>query len=182
MSFIGHDDLLYPNYLAVMDELILKYPTAGVYQVHFRYIDERGDTIRSCKPMDATQMASDFLAFFLCNMYELSIGQMVRSKDYDDTGGIPDYPNLLFADLELQIRLLEKGFRAASSDECCAYRSHSRSTTRSSSTLSYYHAFNRLLDFCLELKASGDRYSGVLSRYALGFLKLYCKSLAHHLL
>jgi glycosyltransferase involved in cell wall biosynthesis len=182
MTFIGHDDLLDPNYLEVMDKLISKHPSATVYQVHFRYIDANGDIVRSCKPMDEIQTAPECLAFFLSNMYELSIGHLVRSKDYDEVGGIPSYPNLLFADLELWIKLIEKSYKATSMEECCSYRIHQTSTTKSSSTLSYYHAFTRLLGFFSQLKATDQAFTVVLSRYGLDFLKLYCKSLAHHLL
>ena len=182
MTFIGHDDLLDPNYLASMDQLIKKHPSASVYRVHFRYIDSKGNIIRSCKPMDEVQTSVGCLAFFLCNMYELSIGYVVRSDDYDAVGGIPPYPNLLFADLELWIKLIEKSYRAASIEECCSYRIHMNSTTKSSPTLNYYYAFNRLLNFFNDLKSGNKEYASVLSKYGLDFLKLYCKSLSHHLL
>ena len=182
MTFIGHDDLLDSNYLGVMDHLIRKHPSASVYQVHFRYIDTQGNIVRSCKPMDEIQTAPECFAFFLSNMYELSIGHLVRSKDYDGVGGIPPYPNLLFADLELWIRLIEKSYKATSMEECCSYRIHQRSTTKSSSTLSYYYAFCKLLAFFSQLRATNQAYASILSRYGLDFLKLYCKSLAHHLL
>lgn len=182
MTFVGHDDLLDVNYLEVMDQLTNKHPLASVYQVHFRYIDSSGNKIRSCKPMDEIQNAFECLAFFLNNMYELSIGHVVRSRDYDSIGGIPSYPNLLFADLELWIKLIERSYKATSMEECCSYRIHEESTTKSSSTLSYYYAFDRLLNFFLELKSKNETYAVVFSRYGLDFLKLYCKSLAHHLL
>jgi len=182
MTFFGHDDLLDSNYLATMDQLIKKHPSASVYQVHFRYIDSEGKVIRSCKPMDEIQTAPECLAFFFNNMYELSIGHVVRSKDYDIIGGIPSYPNLLFADLELWIKLIENNYKATAMEECCSYRIHLASTTKSSSTLSYYYAFNRLLNFFSDLKSKNPLYASILSRYGLDFLKLYCKSLAHHLL
>src|SRR5204862_7663308 len=42
MTMIGHDDVLDPNYLEVMNGLIEKYPDASLYQTHFRYIDGKG--------------------------------------------------------------------------------------------------------------------------------------------
>jgi glycosyltransferase involved in cell wall biosynthesis len=182
MTFIGHDDLFDSNYLAVMNQLIDKYPDASVYQVHFRYINSKGDKIRSSRPLAETQSEAGFLAFFLCNMSELSIGQVVRSVDYDSINGIPAYPNLLFADLELWIRLIHKSYRATSIDECCSYRIHSHSTTNSSSALKYYHAFMQLLDFFIELKSNDRNYEQVFSKYGLEFFKSYCQTIAHHLL
>jgi hypothetical protein len=165
-----------------MDELVRRHPSASVYQVHFRYIDSKGNRLRSCKPLNEVQSSTESLAFFLCGMYELSIGYAVRSNDYDAVGGIPAYPNLLFADLELAIRLIAKSYRAASPVECCSYRIHSDSTTKSSSTLNYYHSVGRLLHFFSGLKDSNKAYADVLAKYGLDFLKLYCKSIAHHLL
>ncbi len=182
MSFIGHDDLLDKDFLYVMDQLIQKHPTASLYQLHFRYIDEKGKTIRSCKPMSETQSAFEFLAFFLSNMSELSIGQMMRSVDFDEIGGIPAYPNLLFADLELWFRLIQKNYRASMSDECCSYRIHSRSTTNSSPALTYYYAIIKLMDFFVTLKSENKTMGIVLSKYGLDFLKPYCKTISHFLL
>src|SRR5688572_11626247 len=42
ITLIGHDDILYPNYLAEMDMLIRKHPAAGIYQAHFLYINDKG--------------------------------------------------------------------------------------------------------------------------------------------
>jgi len=132
--------------------------------------------------MDEVQTASECLAFYLNNMYELSIGHVVRSADYDMVGGIPSYPNLLFADLELWMRVIEKKYRATSYQECCSYRVHPKSTTISSSELKYYHAFMRQLDFFIELKEKNEKFAYVLSKYGLNYLNQYCKSLSHHLL
>lgn len=182
MTFIGHDDLFDSNYLAVMNHLIEEHPRASIYQVHFRYINSKSDKIRSCKPLAESQSDVGFLAFFLSDMSELSIGQVVKSADYDAVNGIPSYPNLLFADLELWIKLIQKGYRAASIEECCSYRIHSGSTTNSSSALKYYYAFIKLLDFFVHLKSSRKDYESVFSKYGLDFFKRYCQTLSHHLL
>ncbi len=182
MTFIGHDDLMEPDFIAVMDELIGRHPRAGLYQAHFRLINENGKTIRYCKPMDEVQDVHTFLAFFLSGMSELSIGQFMRSADFDAAGGIPPYPNLLYADLELWVHLISKSYRATTSIECCAYRIHSNSTTNSSSHLKYYHAYLRLLGYFEALQARDDTFKEVFKKYALPFLQVYCKSMAHHIL
>ena len=65
MTLIGHDDLLEPDYLQIITELIKKFPDASLYQTHFRYIDNKGKIIRNCKPMNEVQTASEFLNSFL---------------------------------------------------------------------------------------------------------------------
>ena len=39
ITLIGHDDILDPHYLSVMDKLIARHPKASLYQTHFRKID-----------------------------------------------------------------------------------------------------------------------------------------------
>jgi hypothetical protein len=43
MTILGHDDVLYPDYLSVIDDLIKKHPEASLYQTHFNFIDEKGE-------------------------------------------------------------------------------------------------------------------------------------------
>ena len=97
MTIIGHDDVLDKNYLAVMNELIKSNPEASLYQSHFRYIDKDGKLIRKCRPMQAIQQPADVIHNFLCGEMDImGTGFMMRSADYDDVGGIPAYPSLLF--------------------------------------------------------------------------------------
>jgi glycosyltransferase involved in cell wall biosynthesis len=182
MTFIGHDDLLDNNFLEVMDKLIKKHPDAAFYQSHFRYINSKGDLIRHCKPMDEFQYTPEFLAFFLSNMSELSIGEMFKSADYDRVGGVQDYPNILYADFELWISLLGSGFRAVSSDECCSYRLHPRSTSSSSSDVNHCLAFLRLISFCIDLKEKNKGLAYIFSKYGQDFFGVNCRSLTHRLL
>src|SRR6266498_4274334 len=113
ITLIGHDDLLSKNYLKVMNDLITKHPDATLYQTHFRYIDSKGETIRHCKPMDEIQSATEFLAAFLTGIIDtMGTGFMMRARDYHECGGIPAYPNLLFADFELWINLTGKSYKA----------------------------------------------------------------------
>lgn len=182
MTFLGHDDLLDKDFLEKMDLFIQNHPHAAIYQASFRYIDSRGNKVRSGKPMDEVQHANEFLAFFLSGMLELSIGQVFRSSDFDSVGGIPDYPNLLYADFELWMRLLEKGYKASYSNECCSYRIHSSSTTTSSSKLKYHDSFLRLLDFFIKLKDQNELFSETFQKYGLDFLKVFSRSVSHHIL
>src|SRR5882672_11129565 len=84
ITLIGHDDILDPHYLAVMDRLILQHPRASLYQAHFRYIDSKGETLKLCKPMDERQSPVEFLSFFLNGIIDtMGTGFMMRSADYD---------------------------------------------------------------------------------------------------
>src|SRR5690349_19976291 len=55
ITIIGHDDLLMPDYLKIMTQLIKAHPHASLYQTHFRFIDSNGNFVRSCKPMAEVQ-------------------------------------------------------------------------------------------------------------------------------
>jgi hypoxanthine phosphoribosyltransferase len=134
ITMIGHDDILFPNYLKSMDDLIRRHPKATLYQTHFSYIDLKGSIIRNCKPMDEVQSAGEFLSFFLANLIDtMGTGFLMRAKDYDSCGGIPPrYPNLLFADFELYINLTRMGYKATSFEPGFSFRLHQSMTTTSS--------------------------------------------------
>ena len=56
--------------------------------------------------MDEKQTAAEFLhSLFIDSIDTMGTGYMMRSKDYDAVGGMPAYPNLLFADHALWIKL-----------------------------------------------------------------------------
>jgi dTDP-4-dehydrorhamnose 3,5-epimerase-like enzyme len=89
-----------------MNALIEKYPDASLYQTHFRFIDARGNFVRKCKPMDEKQSADEFLSSFLQKNIDVNgTGFMLRSVHYNKLEGIPQYPNLLFADLNYGLKL-----------------------------------------------------------------------------
>lgn len=182
ITLIGHDDILFPNYLQTMDLLIAKHPDATLYQAHFSYIDSNGNLIRNCKPMDEVQSAAEFLSFFLANQIDtMGTGFMMRSRDYDACGGIPPrYPNLLFADFELFINLSKPGYKATSHEPAFSFRIH-QSTTTTSSDLKFHESFAIFIDYIYSLKKDPE-FDAVIKRYALDFLNLYCKGLSHRLL
>ena len=183
ITLIGHDDILDPHYLSVMDKLISSHPKASLYQTHFRYIDSAGQTIRRSKPMDEVQNTRDFLAFFLSNSIDtMGTGFMMRSADYDAVGGIPpSYPNLLFADFELWINLTTISYRATAFEECFAFRLHQSATT-TSSTMKFHEAFVQFVQYLSKLKQQNPEMAKVIDRYAIGFINFYTKGLAHRLL
>lgn len=182
MTLIGHDDILDPHYLAAMDRLITQHPDASLYQAHFRYIDPQGATIRKCKPMDERQSPEEFLSFFLAGLFDnMGTGYMMRSADYDAVGGMPPYPNLLFADFELWIELSLHSYKATTFEECFAFRLH-QSMTTTSSDLKYQYAFDRFIAYLEQLQKEHPSMQESIRRYVSIFLLASCKALAHRLL
>ena len=182
ITLIGHDDLLASNYLAVMDKLISRHPDASLYQAHFNFIDSKGEEIKKGKPIDEVQSPEDFLANMLQNKIDLlGTGFMMRSKDYDAIGGIPDYPNLLFADFELWINLAKIKYLAAAKDECFSFRIH-QSTTSRSPDVKMHKAFERLMHFLFHLKNENKKLDKIIQEHSLNFIAAYTKGLSHRLL
>lgn len=183
MTLIGHDDVLDKDYLATMQVLIAEYPDASLYQTHFRYIDSSGNEIGKCKPMEAVQKPEKAVSNFLCDRTDLmGTGFMMCSKEYEEVGGIPLYPNLLFADMELWIQLSRKRYMAVSQQECFSYRKHPSATTSSSSDLRFIQAFDQLVAFLRKLKNEDAKLAPVISSDGIELLRQYCQGITHKIL
>jgi len=182
MTLIGHDDILHSDYLSEMNRLIAAYPDATLYQTHFRYIDTNSKFIRNCKSMLVVENWDKFLENCLTRNIDLmGTGFMMRSADYNEIGGIPDYPNLLFADFELWINLTKKGYKVTSPSQCFSFRLHN-STTSSSADAKMQEAFERFILFLCKQRDDNKRFEQVINSYAGGFLEFYCKGFVHRLL
>ena len=181
MTLIGHDDILLPNYLETIDALTIAFPAASLYQTHFDYIDHAGRKIRKCKPMPEIENAPELLSSFLLNNLDLmGTGFMMRSADYDRLGGIPDYPNLLFADLEIFMELTKQSFKVTSPATTFAFRIH-QSTTTVSPDIKFFHALGRVVAYMNGLK-SESIFDEVIQKHGATFLMKNCKALSHRLL
>lgn len=153
MTIIGYDDVLKPNFINEINRLIEKYPDASLYHTHFDFIDEGGKTIRASKPMKEIQTASEVITNYVgFNADLMATGFVMRSDNYNKVGGMPLYPSLLFADMELIIRLSQQGYLAVSDKICFQYRVHSKSTTKSSGLINYVKGFEKLLKYLANLK------------------------------
>lgn len=177
MTMIGHDDLLDANYLSVMDQLIQKYPDAGLYQAHFRIIDAEGKTTRSCLPMPERETAADFLAARLAQIRDsFGTGHMMRSKDYDRVGGIPSYPKLLYADDALWLMLMESSWKATASEECFSYRLHGASTSGQGDLNSLFQALRQYVVFIEKMTLNNKKIDIVLKSYGPSYIMRLCKA------
>jgi glycosyltransferase involved in cell wall biosynthesis len=182
MTITGHDDLFDANYLQVMNDLIVQYPDAGLYQTHFRFIDADGNFLKQCRVMDEKQNVAEFLhALFIDSIDTMGTGYMMRSKDYNAVSGIPPFPNLLFADHTLWIKLTALSYKATSSNECFSYRIHENLSKRSDA-VRYINAFYCYMDFLVELKNANKAAGIVIESYVTNYIQYYCRSLAHRLL
>lgn len=182
MTIIGYDDLLDKDYLQTIEDLVKKYPDASLYQTHFNYINSTGGYIKKCKPMPLKENAVDFLKNFLVNSIDImATGFMMRSKDYDTLGGIPPYPNLLFADMELWLRLTQISYKVTAEKETFSFRIH-QSVTTTSSDEKLQQAFERVILFLESLKIENEQMAKVIADNAISFIHYYCKSLSHRLI
>lgn len=182
MTMIGHDDLLESNYLHTINDLIQQFPDASLYQTHFRFIDEKGNFLKHCRPMDAKQTVSEFLhSLFIDSIDTMGTGYMMRSKDYNQVGGMPAYPNLMFADHSLWIKLSSLAYKATSTSESFLYRLH-ESLSKKSGAVNYINAFYCYMDFLTQFKAKNKQSSIVIEDCITDYILYYCRSLSHRLL
>ena len=183
MTIIGHDDLLHPDYLATMDALIKKHPKASLYQAHFKFIDAKGNDIRPCLPMAEVQRADEFLACEMTRtMDSMGTGYMMRSADYAAAGGIGvHYPNLIFADYELWVKLTIINYKATAQDECFSYRLHNN-ISKLTNGEQYQQAFGEYMLFLAGLKAVHPQIAKAIEKDGKTMLLYFCESLSHRLL
>jgi hypothetical protein len=128
------------------------------------------------------ERAGAFLKSVFTNNFDVfGTGFMMRSKDYDAVGGIPLYPNLLFADFELWTQLTRLSYKATSAQEGFSYRLH-QSTTRVSPDLKMHEAFSKFIYYLDKIKNEDPKLDEVIRQNGLRFISVYCKGLSHRLL
>ncbi len=180
MTIIGHDDLLDKNYLTIMDELVSKHPGAALYQAHFRYIDGQGREIKKSLPMKEVLQPREVVHNFLCGKMDImGTGFMMRSRDFDEGGGMPAYPNLLFADMELWIEMSRKGYLAVAKEECFSYRKHGGATTSTSTDLKVLHAFDQFVNYLEKLEKTDPTLTKTIKEDSGELLAEYCQGITH---
>ena len=183
ITLIGHDDLLYPDFLKNIDSLIKAFPAAGLYHTHFHFIDADGKVIRNSKPMPAFFTFNELLNGFLTQSVDsMGTGYVMRSKDYDALGGIPiKYPNLLFADFELWLSLSDMGGMAVAKSNCFAFRVH-KSTTGTSPDFKLHKALELYVNYLVKQKNKSVEKAQTIYKHANQLLLFYCKGFCHRLL
>jgi len=182
ITLIGHDDILYPQYLSVIDNLIKQFPDAGAYQTHFNFIDEMGAIIRSCVKMENKILPDSFLGYVLKNKIEITgTGFMMRSWEYDKMGGIPLYPNLLYADIELVMELINNSYLAVARESTFEFRFHINNTSKSGGEKRLL-AFEKMVFYLKQLEIKKSEYKNIIQGNIDDFLNFYVIGACHKLL
>lgn len=183
ITLIGHDDILYPDFLKNIHDLMNDFPAAGLYHTHFNFIDAEGTLKRTSKKMKSFYTFHDLLEAFLTQSADsMGTGYVMRSADYDAIGGIPvRYPSLLFADFELWLNLARRGGMAVHASTSFAFRVHN-STTGSSADSKLHNALGIYTQYLSGLAASDSLSASTINQYGTTFLLFYCKGFAHRLL
>lgn len=182
LTILGHDDRLHPDYLSTMDKLIAQYPDAGLYQSHFDFIDENNISIRTCKSMPARMGSPEFLKAVMQNQIDvMATGFLMRSADYKRVGGIPSFPQLLYADIILCLELIHNSYLAVSPNMAFSFRSHLQNTSKSVGN-QRLEAFDQMITAFQQLAASHPNLAAVIQTEARSFLTEYARGNAHKLL
>ena len=183
ITLIGHDDVLLENYLEEMDKLIVKFPDASLYQAHFKFINADSEITGDCKPMLEKEYIDSFLQKQFTNSIDsMGTGYMMRSQDFDKLGGMPQqYPNLIFADYELWMRLTALSYKATSPESCFYYRVH-KSTSTLTNGQQYQEAFLKYGAFLNNFQNENEPIIKVIKNYFYYFLIYHCESLSHRIL
>jgi glycosyltransferase involved in cell wall biosynthesis len=178
MTILGQDDLLHPNYLQAMDELIACHPNAGLYHAHFRFIDENGRFLRACRPLPERESAAQYLTALFTNQRDTyGSGYLWRSQTYDALGGIPHFEKLLFADDALWLSLMNGSYKATSNEECFSCRIHLGSASGSATWQSWMAAMKQYVPFLDNLAEHDLELLQALHAHRDGYFLYWCRSL-----
>ena len=181
ITLIGHDDLLMPDYLETMKNLIDENPSASLYQTHFNFINGDGNQTGECKSMPSLMQPEEFVEKALQLKIDLNgTGFMCRSVAYDKVGGIPMYPRLLYSDYALWFSIISKGPVAVAQGQHFSYRIH-QNTSQTTDTVVYSKALGQFVDF-LKNKKNDALLSKAIEQYAPVFIAHFCKSISHKML
>jgi glycosyltransferase involved in cell wall biosynthesis len=183
MTIIGYDDILAPNFLEVINTLIEQHPNATLYHTHFNFIDGAGNLIRPAKQMPEELQVHEFLKLFLINSIDsMGTGYVMRSADYNKVGGISiQYPNLLFADFDLWIKMIALGYKVVSKENCFSFRLH-QSVTATTDDTKLHKGLEVFFDFLLKLKTNDKKSGAIIDEFGADFLMKNLISYSHRIL
>jgi|GEM_PF-296069 len=183
MTITGHDDVFDKDYLLEMENLVQRNPHASLYQAHFRYIDRNGKVTGKCSPMDEAQQPAQVVSNFISGRMDvIGTGFLMRSKDFETAGGMPPYPNLLFADMEMWIELSRKGYLAVTPRELFSYRRHAASTTSRTPDATLLAAFEMMVHYLSGLRHQQPFLAEAIQSRGGDLLLQYCLGLTHNIL
>lgn len=132
LTILGHDDVLYPEFLEEIVRLIEREPEASLYHTHFEMIDANDRVIRYCPTVPDIETGEAFLdRVHTFGEAFVGTGYVTRSEDYRLLGGFPTLPKLLYADVLCWYQLAKQSYKVCSTKYLYAFRLHPHSTTLS---------------------------------------------------
>lgn len=181
ITLIGHDDVLMPEYLQIMNELINQNPNANLYQTHSIFINAQGDKIRNSIPMPPHMPDHEFIRRALQRELDLSgTGFMCRAVAYNAAHGIPLFPKLLFSDYALWFSIVRYGSVAISTQNGFAYRIH-QNTSQIADPFIYTEALEHFSSFLQDFKKDVV-FKPIIEANGTEFIAHFCKSILHKIL
>jgi glycosyltransferase involved in cell wall biosynthesis len=183
MTILGYDDLLEKTFLSTINELINQNPEASLYHTHFNYINSKSEFIKICQPLPTRLNLSEYLEHALNESIDImATGYVFKSSDYDAIGGMPtQYPNLIYADLQLWLALTKKSYLAVDNSVQFSFRIHA-STTKTSKDKVLLDAFLVFLDYLNQLKNESSALASIIEENGKKFTESTTKAIAHRLL
>lgn len=172
----AHDDILLPNYLKNINNLINQYPHAKLYQTNGELIDDNGALIRKCQPIKEIETSKDYLqARFHGKRDVFGTGYVMRSQAYDAIGGIPKFNKLSFADDALWLMLIGDGLKACCKSNSIQVRIHenSMSATNPSNWFGFLEAIKQFSEFLDEFEKQNPNLISSLGDLKKTFFKNY---------
>lgn len=128
LTILGHDDILYPEFLEEISNLIVQEPNASLYATHFHIIDSNGSIIRPCKPTPYKETGEAFMrARQRFQRDSFATGYVMRSADYKQVGGFRPISRLFYADDLAFYSLANIAGKVCSSRYLFGYRYHRKS-------------------------------------------------------
>jgi len=183
MTILGYDDVLEKTFLSCINNLINENPEASLYHTHFKYINSEGADLKNCQPLPTRLNVIEYLEQALNETIDImATGYVFKSSDYDTIGGIPtQYPNLIYADLELWLALTKKSYLAVDPSTQFSFRIHA-STTKTSKDKILLDAFLVFLDYLNQLKNESIALALIIEEFGKKFTESTTKAIAHRLL
>jgi len=178
MTILGQDDLLDANYLEVMDGLIRKFPDAGLYHAHFRFINREGELWRACGPLPERETAAGYItALYGRNRDTYGTGYLFSSERYHAVGGVPPHDKMLFADDALWIALMEGAYKATAPEECFSCRIYTTSTGASAPWQSWLSGMNSYIPFLQSVASRDPEFAAALEKFGPDYFLTYARNL-----
>ena len=176
ITMFAHDDILLPNFLMNINNLINLHPDANLYQVNGELIDDNGSVIRECRSINEIETSQEYLkARFSGDRDVFGTGYVMRGERYDLLGGIPKFDKLSFADDALWVMLLDDGYKA-----CCKLKSiqiriheNSVSATNPSNWFGFLIAIKQFAEFLDSYEKQNVQTSTKLISLKKTFFKNY---------